>query len=305
MQDFDIVIIGAGVAGLTAAMTAGRFGARVAVIGEMNLGGQIMTATHIENMPGLPQSVGGHELGPALHEQAEAAGAELMFDKVEAIERDGEGFVVRGGEEVLRARALIIAAGSRLRKLGVPGEAEFTGKGVSHCASCDGPLYRGKKVCVIGGGDAAFDEAFVLSAFAREVTIICATQTPTAQKVLRDKVAAQANIKLTTQTIVTGMSGAQTLSAVTLHDGGANTGSSLEIDGAFVYIGGEPNTDFVRELVALDDTGNIVVDLMMQTSAAGIFAAGDIRAQSVAQIASVAGDGATAAVAAVRWLALG
>lgn len=305
VQDFDIVIIGAGVAGLTAAMTAGRFGASVAVIGEMSLGGQIMTAPKIENFPGFAQSVGGHELGPALHEQAEAAGAELMFDRVEAIEREGELFIVRGGEETLRARAVIIAAGSRPRLLGVPGEKQFTGKGVSHCASCDGPLYRGKSVCVVGGGDAAFDEALVLSEFAARVTIVCATEAPTAQKILRDRAAAVSNIEVIAQTIVTGIIGAQTVAAITLHDARVNAAASRDIDGVFVYIGMQPNSDFVRGLVALDSSGHILTDIMMATSMAGVFAAGDIRAQSVAQLASVAGDGATAAVAAVRFLGLG
>ena len=304
MQDFDIVIIGAGVAGLTAAMTAGRYGARVAVIGEMNLGGQIMTATRIDNMPGLPQSVGGHELGPALHEQAEAAGAELMFDRVEAIERDGAHFVVRGAEEVLRARAVIIAAGSSLRILGVPGEAEFAGKGVSHCASCDGPLYRGKRLCVVGGGDAAFDEALVLAEFAARVTIVCAGEAPTAQKVLRDRAAAKSNIDVRVATAVTAITGAQTVAAVDIHDTQADTRGALEADGVFIYIGVTPNTGFLGALVNLDKTDHIVTDLMMRTSTSGVFAAGDIRAQSVAQLASVAGDGATAAVAAVRFLGI-
>src|ERR1051326_5409161 len=171
MQDIDIAIVGAGGAGLTAAMVAARHGVKVVVVDRMGVGGQISTAERIENFPGFPQGIAGHELGPLLHEQAEAAGAEFMLDTVEQIVPESGGFLVRGAD-TLKARAVIVAAGSAPRSLGIPGEAHFLGKGVSHCASCDGPFFKGEEVVVVGGGDSALDEALVLAAHAGRVTVV-------------------------------------------------------------------------------------------------------------------------------------
>ena len=171
MQDIDVVIVGAGVAGLTAAMVAGRHGVKVAVVDRIGVGGQISTAEWIENFPGFPQGIAGHELGPLLHEQAEAVGVEFMLDTIESIAPEGGRFLVRG-VDTLQARAVIVAAGSAPRPLGIPGEVSFLGKGVSHCASCDGPLFKGEEVVVVGGGDSGLDEALVLAAHAARVTVV-------------------------------------------------------------------------------------------------------------------------------------
>jgi thioredoxin reductase (NADPH) len=302
MSDADIVIIGAGVAGLTAAIHAARLGARVVVVAEMGVGGQIINAPRIENFPGFPDGVSGVELGPALHEQAEIAGADFVFDTVEAVERNGAGWIVRGAGETLATRAIIIAAGSRPRQLGVPGEERLTGRGVSHCASCDGPLYRAKHVFVAGGGDAAFDEALTLAEFAASVVILCRSERPRAHKALRDRVAGTAHIDVMTSTGIKEISGEKAVSALVLR--GPDGATRVEAaDGLFVQVGLAPNTDFLGGQIALAPDGRIVVDSMMRTSAAGVFAAGDIRADSVALLAASAGDGATAAVAAARHLA--
>src|SRR5260221_1718109 len=161
MQDFDLVVVGAGVAGLTAATFAARFDLEVTVVERMGDGGQIANAESIENLPGFPRGVAGHELGPLLHEQAEAAGAAFALDTIAAIELAGAHRIVRGTADAWRARAVIIAAGSSPRPLGIPGEAQFHGKGVSHCASCDGPLLAGQGGCVIGGRDSTVDEALL------------------------------------------------------------------------------------------------------------------------------------------------
>ena len=202
MRDFDLVIIGAGVAGLTAAMIAARHGLRTIVVDRMGVGGQIVNAERIENFPGFPQGLGGHELGPLLHEQAEAAGAEFMLDTVEALLLEGRQRTVVCAGETLRAPAVIIAAGSTLRALGIPGEEKFAGKGVSHCASCDGPFFRGQEVCVVGGGDAALDEAITLAGFASRVKIIHRRGELRGQKVLRDRVAGTSNIEVVPDTTV-------------------------------------------------------------------------------------------------------
>ena len=305
MRDFDLVIIGAGVAGLTAAMFAARYGLKVAVVEQLGAGGQIINAERIENFPGFPQGLGGHELGPLLHEQAESAGAEFMLDIVQALEAEREHHIVRGASEALRGRAVIFAAGSALRPLGVAGEERLGGRGVSHCASCDGAFFAGHDVCVVGGGDSAVDEALVLAEHASRVTIIHRGESLGAQQALRRKAEAGGKIEIVLKTVVEEIVGTDIVSAVRLRD--LATGATLlqKVRGVFVYVGLEPNTAFLRGVLALDATGHIETDISMCTSLAGVFAAGDIRRHSVAQLAAAAGDGATAAISAFRYLTSG
>jgi thioredoxin reductase (NADPH) len=302
VRDFDLIVVGAGVAGTTAAMFAGRLGLRVAVVEQMGPGGQIINATHVENMPGFPQGVAGVELGPLLHEQADAAGAEFILDTVKALALDGPQRLLTCASETLRALALIIAAGSTLRSLGIPGEAALFGRGVSHCASCDGPFFRGKRVCVIGGGDAAIDEALVLAEFAAHVTVFHRGPAITAQQALLNQANGVANIEIVLSTTVKEIIGDGTVTAVRLKDVVTGTLREEAVDGVFVFVGLEPNIAFLEGLVELDTGSHITTDLMMRTSLDGVFAAGDIRGFSVALLAAAAGDGATAAVAAHRYL---
>jgi thioredoxin reductase (NADPH) len=301
MQDFDLVVVGAGVAGLTAATFAAHHGVRVAVIERMGAGGQIVNAESIENFPGFPHGIAGHELGPLMHEQAETAGAEVRLDTVAAIELAGALRIVQGAAETLRARSVIIAAGSAQRPLGIAGEEQFRGKGVSHCASCDGPLLAGQEVCVVGGGDSALDEALVLARHAARVTVFHRGARLRAQRALQDRAAATRKIEIALDTSVEEILGADTVAGVRLRTG---TGASRvqNVRGVFIQAGLVPNTAFLRGLLALDPSGHIATDIMMRTSVEGIFAAGDIRRDSVAQLAAAAGDGATAAIAAVRYL---
>ena len=210
--------------------------------------------------------------------------------------------MVNAQSEPLKARAVIVAAGSRLRSLGVPGEEAFLGRGVSHCASCDGHFFSGQDVCVIGGGDSALDEALVLTEHAARVTIIHREEQFDAQRVLIDRVAANGKIEIVPKTAVEEIFGDDSVSGVRLRDLTSRAVRDHAVKGVFVYVGLEPNTAFLRGTVALDPAGHIDTDIMMRTSVPGIFAAGDIRAHSVAQLAAVAGDGATAAIAAWRYL---
>jgi thioredoxin reductase (NADPH) len=302
MRDFDVVIVGAGVAGLTAAMFGSRYGLKVAVVEQLGAGGQISNAERIENFPGFPQGVGGHEFGPLLHEQAEAAGAEFVLDTVQGLEASGEHSIVRCAGESLQARAVIIAAGSTLRSLGIRGEERFLGRGVSHCASCDGAFFVGREVCVVGGGDSAIDEALVLAEHAARVTVIHRGESLDAQQVLQNRAAANGKIEIVLQTSVEEIVGGDAVSAVRLHDLAGGTRRLHEVSGVFVYVGLEPNTAFLREVLKLDASGHIETDINMCTSLAGVFAAGDIRQHSVAQLAAAAGDGATAAISAFRYI---
>jgi thioredoxin reductase (NADPH) len=302
MREFDLVVIGAGVGGLTAAMHAARYGLSVAVVERMGVGGQIAAAERIENLPGFPQGLSGAELGPLLHEQAEQAGAEFILDTVEGIAVDGAWRVVNGASETIKARAAIVAAGSALRSLGVRGEEAFLGRGVSHCASCDGHFFSGRDVCVVGGGDSALDEALVLAEHVARVAIFHRGATFDAQRVLVDRAAANSKIEMVPSTAVEEIVGTDNVSGVRLRDLAAGTTHERAVTGVFIYVGLEPNTAFLRGIVALDPAGHIETDIMMRTSVPGIFAAGDIRRHSVAQLAAVAGDGATAAIAARAYL---
>jgi thioredoxin reductase (NADPH) len=302
MRDTELVIVGAGVAGLTAALTAARHGLGVVVVDRAGVGGQVANAERIENVPGFPQGVGGHELGPLIHEQAEAAGAEFMLDSVETLALDGQHRIVRCVGGALRARAVIIATGSAQRSLGIPGEEEFLGKGVSHCASCDAPFFVGKEVCVIGGGDSALDEALTLAQHAAMVTVIHRGARPRAQKALLDRALAVHNLAFMPNCVAEEILGADAVTGLRLRDLGTNKTMTQATAGVFVFVGLESNTTFLGGVVALDAAGRVETDIMMRTSVAGIFAAGDIRAHSVAQLAACAGDGATAAIAAWRYL---
>jgi thioredoxin reductase (NADPH) len=302
MADHDLIIVGAGVAGLTAAMVAGRYGLNVAVIAASSPGGQIINADRVENFPGIARVIAGHELGTVLFEQAEAVGAQFVLDTVEALSVEGDTRIIRVASQELSAGAVIIAAGSSLRKLDIPGEEEFLGKGVSYCASCDGPLFKSKDVCVIGGGDAAFDEALTLAGHVARVTIFHRGETPRAQQQLQARVEATDTIAIEGNTVVEQILGNETVTRLRLRNPGTGAAREQKIDGVFIAVGLDPATAFLRGVVKLDASGHIETDIMMRTSLAGVFAAGDIRAHSVAQLAVVAGDGATAAISAFRYL---
>jgi thioredoxin reductase (NADPH) len=303
MGPFDVLVIGAGVAGLCAGMHAARYGLKVAIVDGSGVGGQISAAEKIENFPGFPNGIPGHELGPLLHEQAEAAGAEFILDTIERIVAIDDQFHLQGGSESLQARCVIVAAGSKRRSLGIPGEQEFLGKGISHCASCDAPLFAGTDAAVVGGGDSALDEALVLADHAARVTIVHRGASLSAQHVLAQRIAHSRNISIALNTEVEEILGDHAVTGMRLRDRNTGAVRVQPASGVFVDVGLEPNTGFLNGVVALDESGHIKTDLMMATSRRGIFAAGDIRSGSVALLAATAGDGATAAVAAFRYLA--
>jgi len=300
MNDFELVIVGAGVAGLTAATFAGRYGLKVVVVERLGAGGQIANTERIENFPGFPGGIAGHELGPLLHEQAEAAGAAFVLDEVERLETDGDHRIVHGASESLRASAIIIAAGSRLRRL--PVAERWIGKGVSQCASCDGAFFAAQEVCVVGGGDSALDEALILAAHASRVTVLHRSRTLVAQHAVVDRARACGKIEIIPQAVVEEILGEDAVSAIRWRDLATGTVQTKAARGVFVYAGLEPNTGFLRDMVALDAAGHVETDAMMRTSLRGVFAAGDIRRHSVAQLAASVGDGATAAISAFRYL---
>lgn len=303
MRETDLAIIGAGVAGLTAAAAAARAGLAVLVIERMGAGGQVMTVDRIDNFPGHPEGIAGYELGPMLQEQAENAGAEFALDEVMAVQAGPEGgYVLRCEGEDVAARAVLVACGSRRRPLQVPGEAELEGRGVSHCASCDGPLYRGKQVCVAGGGDSALGEAIVLAAHAARVRVVFPAPEPHAQPYLREGARARGNIELVPQARVVGItSDAAGLTGVELQASGG-AARHLPAHGLFVYAGLAPDAGFLDAAVPRDGQGRIEVDAQLRTSWPGLFAAGDVRTGSPWLLSSAAQDGNLAAASAAHYL---
>ncbi|MBM3924931.1 MAG: FAD-binding protein [SAR202 cluster bacterium] len=301
-KKYDLLIVGAGVAGLTAGLYAARYGLRTAVLERMMPGAQIINVERIENFPGFPQGISGAELAPLIQEQAMNAGAEILTDEVVDLRLEGEDRVLATEEGEYRAAAVIVAAGSSLRRLGLAREEEMQGRGLSHCATCDGPLFQDQVVGVVGGGDSAADEALTLANYASKVVLFHRRGEMRTQRVLQERVAGSPKIEVRWNTVVEELLGDEMLSGVRVKDGQTGEAGQVELSGLFVYVGLEPNTRFVSKALKLDKAGHIGVGLDMGTEMPGVFAAGDIRQRSSGQLASAAGDGATAAISAYRYL---
>ena len=302
VSQYDLVIVGAGAAGLTAAMYAARYGLKTAIIEQMMPANQFINAETIENFPGFPQGISGADLGASLQEQAMNAGAQFLMAEATGLVLDEPYVLVTTTEENYRSKALIVAAGSSLRKLGIPGEEELYGSGVSHCATCDGPLFAGEVVGVVGGGDSAADEALTLTEYASRVVLFHRRDQLRAQEALQGRLLRHPKMDVNFNTVVESILGEGRVTGVQVRNVITNLVDRVELAGLFLYVGLEPNTEFVRGVLMRDNAGHIPVDLWMATEVPGIYAAGDIRQHSVAQLASAAGDGATAALAAFRYI---
>ena len=301
-NDYDVLIVGGGLAGMTAGLFAARHGMSTAIIEKMMGGAQIINIEKIENFPGFPQGIAGAELAPAVQEQAMDAGMEFIMGEATTVSRDGDYKVVStdGGE--YRARAVIVAAGSSLRALGITGEEEFYGRGVSHCATCDGPMFMGETVGVVGGGDSAVDEALTLTEYAGKVFLFHRRDELRAQQVSQERLLGNLKIEVLWNTVVETVLGEDTVSGVRARNVVTNLESVIDLTGLFVYVGLEPNSQMVSTLVKLDRSGHIPVNLSMETSVPGLYAVGDLRQHSVSQLITSAGDGATAAIAAFNYI---
>ncbi len=304
-QPYDIIIIGGGAAGFTAGLYAARDRCRALLLERFSAGGQVLNCEHIENYPGFPEGVAGYTLGPLLQQQATSLGLELQLTEVSAVRRDGELLGLQTDSGTLHTKALIVATGSSFSTLGVPGEEAFFGKGVSHCAACDGAFFMDQPVAVVGGGDAALDEGLHLTQYASHVTLIHRRDALRACRLLQER--AQANDKLSFcwNSIVRAIEGDTGVKRIQLEDVTRGTPSILEVAGVFLYIGLTANTQFLGDLVPLNTQGQIVTDLWMRTAMPGVLAAGDVRSDSSRQLVSAAGDGATAALAAIRYVRMG
>ena len=302
---YDVAIVGGGIAGLSAAIHAGRSGLHCLLVERVMPGGQIFNATHIENMPGIVDPVSGVELSERLHDQAAQAGVEITLSEVTGLESDGANWLVRKYDGEVPSKTVIIAAGSSFKKLGLDREDDFYGSGISNCASCDGPLFNDQVVGVVGGGDSALDEALALTEFAAKAIIFHRNADLDGQAVLQQRVHADPKIELRSNTEVTALLGDAMLEGVTTRHTGSGETSQVDLAGLFVFVGLQPNTGFLNGVVPLDTSGHVGTDVWMRTPTRGIFAVGDIRQHSAALLASSAGDGATAAVAAKRYIDIG
>jgi thioredoxin reductase (NADPH) len=299
---YHVVIIGSGPAGLTAGLYCARSRFNTLLIEKGVIGGQITNAERVENYPGFPKGISGIELGQLIHEQATSYGLEILLAEVIKAVPGQKHNLVNTSEGDFVAESIIIASGAQFRKLGVPGEDKFVGKGVSYCATCDGPLFKGKTVAVIGGGDAAVTEALYLSKFASSVRIIHRRSQLRASKILQERAMAEPKIEFIWDTVIIQIEGAGVVKQLMLKNTKNAKMSILELAGVFVAIGSEPNSAQWRGLLPLDEEGYIITNELMETRIPGIFAAGDVRHNSARQAITAAGDGATAAMSAARFL---
>lgn len=301
----DLLIIGAGPAGLTAAIYAVRAGIECAILEKFSPGGQVVNTYEVENYPGFENPIPGWELMSAMEAQARRLGVPIESVDVAGIRKDdaADSFIVTtadGGEHA--ARAVILATGASFKKVGVPGEVEFTGRGVSYCATCDGAFYKGRIVAVIGGGNTALEEAIFLTRFATRVYLIHRRDEFRGAKILQDRVLSNDRITPVYDTVVGSINGATSVESVTLINKKTNVQSEQHVDGVFVFVGYEPNTAYCPAEL-LNPAGEVIVNRDMKTRIDGLFAAGDLREGSIRQIVAACGDAAVAAVHAYAYLA--
>lgn len=301
-NSYQLIIIGGGPAGLSAGLYATRSRLSTLLIERAIPGGQIINAELVENYPGFPQGISGAELGSLMEQQATKYGLEIIMAEVEGVEVGEEEKIVHTSEGQYRAKALIIAGGSEHSKLGVPGEEELRGRGVSYCATCDGAFFKDQVIAVVGGGNVAINDALFLTRFASKVIVIHRRDQLRATKILSEGAFARPKIEFLWDTVVESIGGDDQVRELGLRNVKTGTESKLEVSGIFVAVGLRPNTSYLEGVVALSPEGFILVNDQMETGVPGVFAAGDIRAGSARQISSAVGDGATAAISAERYL---
>jgi thioredoxin reductase (NADPH) len=302
LKKYDVVIIGGGPAGLSAGVYTSRARLSSLLIEKGAIGGQIINAELVENYPGFTAGISGIDLTQAMHQQATKFGLETLAAEVTGISVNGQQKLVRTSLGDFIAGAIIIAGGSERQKLGVPGETQYTGKGVSYCATCDGAFFRDKTVAVVGGGNAAVTEALELTKFASRIILIHRRHELRATRILQEKVISQPKIEILWDTVVEEILGETFVNKIRVRNINTGMDSGLDVSGVFISIGSQPATGYLKGLLALDAVGAIVTSERLETSVPGIFAAGDIRSGSIRQTIGAAGDGAVAAVNAGKYI---
>lgn len=301
---YDVVIIGAGASGLTTGLYTARAGLKTLILERGIYGGQIQTTAEIENYSGFEGVISGEDLSEQMYNQAISQGVEYTYGDVQHVskEEDGTFTILRIGKDSIKAKSVVIATGVQRRVLEVDGESKLTGRGVAYCAICDGAFFKGKDVIVVGGGDSALEESVYLSQIVNSVTLVHRADKFNGQKVLQDRAVNNPKITTLMNTEVISIHGDKKVESVTLLNNKDNTLSSMHIDGVFIYIGSDANTEIFKELIEVDENGFIITNEDMMTSMKGVFAVGDVRSKNVRQIATAVGDGAIAGVNIGRYL---
>lgn len=302
----DLIIIGAGPAGLTAALYAGRFRLSTLVLEKMCPGGQILLSPEIENYPGFPEGVSTQELIDKFKAQVDSLGVKIESDEVlevaPSFKLSSVAYHVKCSGISYEAKSVIIATGARSKRLGVEGENKFIGRGVSYCGTCDGPLFRDKEVVVVGGGDRAIEDAIFLASYARKVTLIHRRQEFRAAKILVERARQNPKINFLLDAIVEKISGKEKVEVISTKNTKSGLESSISCHGVFIFVGVVPETQFLKNTLQLDDTGYIITDQNLKSSKDGIFACGDCRKKNLYQVVTACGDGALAADSAYKYL---
>ena len=300
-KSYDIVIIGAGPAGLAAGLYAAR-ARRSTMLLERNVtGGQVALTSAVENYPGL-EEVNGFDLGQMMQHQAEKYGMEMGYTSVDSIERDNGVHVIHTAEGDYKAKAVILTGGADYDRLGVPGEDELIGKGVSYCATCDAAFFKDQVCAVVGGGDAAMDEGLFVTRYASKVYVIHRRDELRASKILQERAFAEPKIEFIWNTVVEEVQGEDAVQRLKLRNVVSNEQSELDVAAVFIFIGLSPNTGYLKGQLKMDQGGHIYVNDWMETEIPGLFAAGDVRVNSARQVVTAAGDGATAAIKADHYI---
>lgn len=300
---YDVIIIGGGGAGLTAALYTSRAKLSTLLLEKLASGGQIALTDIVENYPGFPEGITGQEISKRMEDQSKKYGTEILYHEVLGIEKKGDTFFVKvDGDEIFQSKSIILATGASYRNLQVPGEKELTGRGVSYCATCDGAFFKNKDIIVVGGGDSAMQEGIFLTRFANHVTVVHRRDKLRASPILQERAKNNAKMKFIWDTAVTHIGGDKKVEGTKLKNLKTGKIQDFKTDGVFVFIGHDPNTGFLKGFVELDAKGYVKTDAKLQTSIPGIFACGEIRAGAVQQLVSCCGEGCEAALSAQAFL---
>ena len=301
--DYDLVIIGGGPAGLTAGLYAARAKLNVIMVEKVVPGGQILVSDWIENYPGFPEGLSGSDLVFKMTEQTKRFGLKIESGEVISLDLENRVKKVVLSDKTIKTHAIIIATGASPRKLGVPGEDIFYGKGVSFCATCDGPFFKNSVIAAVGGGDTAIQESIFLTKFAKKVYLIHRREKLRATKILQERAFANDKIEIIWDSVVTQIKGGLTnVDEIVLKNLKSGKTDDLKVDGCFIWVGINPNTEFLKDVIKLDQQGFVIADSSMQTSVPGVFAAGDVRNTPLRQVATAVGDAAIASFSAEHYI---
>ena len=299
---YDLIIIGGGPAGLTAGLYNARARLDVLLLEQFAPGGQVLTTDWVENYPGFPDGISGFELVDKMKAQAENFGLTIRNEEVVRLDLSNEKKIVVTNKGSMETKTIILASGAKWKKLGIEGEELLTGKGVSYCATCDGPFYKDQEVAVIGGGDTAVEEAIFLTRFASRIHLVHRRDMLRAIKLLQERAMAEKKIEFVWDTVPAKILGQNGVEGIELKNVKTGEITRKEVQGVFIFIGQTPNTDLIKDMVKLDENGFIITDDNMETSVPGLFAAGDVRSKHFRQIATAVGEGAVASFSVNRYL---